>query len=373
MYKLLLTVSLAALPTTSLLLPRPKPATQGPDSAIALKSDRNLLGNGGFETWNQGLTPGGSVGPDMWYAMGNSANAFTQTSIGFTRVSEDPCVGPNGPWAMRATASMGTDFIGQRMENFAEFRGQQVTFAVDFKSTIFTLANPRIEVDDGVTSSFVRVAVTGPDWSRLLVRHTVDACATRLVFKIYPDQTVDANNAMAVLGGLQRADYAPRPNPEPGVFEVPLGAVIDWYRFDAAIPVPEGYAICDGAPISDAGSPFASMPTPNLVDKFVRGVGSVNQIGATGGASSVNLAHDHGMQHTHSGNTATAHIGGGNPPAGFWRILQNPNSPWLLAANEHHYHSFSTGGPSNASTASALGSISILPTYVGLLKIIRIK
>jgi hypothetical protein len=174
----------------------------------------------------------------------------------------------------------------------------------------------------------------------------VSDCATGLEFRIYPEQTVQVSDAMAVAGRLNEARYVPRRNVEPGLMELPLGSVVDWYRFDANTPVPEGFAICDGATVTDTGSPFVGRPTPNLASKFVRGVVTVNSIGSQGGSDSF------------SGNTGVPHQGGGDPPGGFWRILKDPFFPWNLAANEHHFHPF---------------TVPTVPAYVGLLKIIRIK
>jgi hypothetical protein len=187
-------------------------------------------------------------------------------------------------------------------------------------------------------------------WGRVTVRHTVAACPTKLEFRIYPEQTINVDDAMAVLGRLPEAPYVPRPNPEPALQQVPLGTVLDWYRFDASIPVPEGFAICDGTPVADTGSPFVGRPTPNLGDKFVRGVTSVAQIGSSGGAST----------HNHSASSGTNEGGYGTPAGNYW-YMSAPQFDNLHNARDGHRHDITVNSSSN------------LPPFVGLLKIVRIK
>ena len=70
---------------------------------------------------------------------------------------------------------------------------------------------------------------------------------------------------------------------QPG--EVPLGAVIDWWRPDPTFPVPDGFLIADGSRVADPKSPLDGMALPDLRAKFVRGARDVADIGASGGAS----------------------------------------------------------------------------------------
>ena len=139
--------------------------------------------------------------------------------------------------------------------------------------------------------------------------------------------------------------------------------MVDWYRFHPAIPVPEGFAIMDGSPISDPQSPFAGLATLDLRDRFVRGAASTAQIGTSGGSATVDLTHAHAMPHTHAGQTGPPDTTGANYAVG---------GP-LRAAHESHGHAVTTQGPSTPDTAHGLGVVSTEPPYVGLLKIIRIK
>ena len=349
----------------------PSVPAQTPGTASPLQpASANLLGNGGFEVWNNGTSPLGPVGPDLWHALGVTTGTFTQADIRFTRATEDCCADTGGPWVMEISATTPGNFVSQQLEDFRELRGRTLTFSIDVR-TSFGAALPAIEIDDGVSANSNNVLIhDGPGtlcsdpWTRVSVRKRIDDCATRVELRIYPDQTVQVNDAMLAFGNYGTATYVPRANPEPGLVEVPLGSVLDWYRFDASIPVPEGFAICDGSAVADAGSPFVGKNAPNLLDRFVRGVTSVGAIGTSGGADSVSVAHTHPMPHTHSGTT--------NGPSG---TDNNFNITGVGVVPEPtHTHTYTTGQPSSASTgASNLTSVATIPAYVGLLKIIRIK
>lgn len=188
--------------------------------------------------------------------------------------------------------------------------------------------------------------------------------------------------------------------------DVPVGGVIDWFRPDLTTAVPDGWAVCDGSTISDPDSPFNGKALPNLVGRFVRGLNPAQlssygyAVGSSspslpdlGGQSTIELGHnhsvphDHGMTHTHDNahtHTVTGRTGGANqdPP-------QEP-SPSYQGGPFVHQHNFtattgaaspSTTGPSSTTRTSfdspgssfALGTTSILPPYVGMLKIMRIR
>ena len=146
---------------------------------------------------------------------------------------------------------------------------------------------------------------------------------------------------------------------------VPLGTVIDWWQF-GSMPVPDGFALCDGSTITDAASPFNGQPTPNLVDRFIYGTATLGDISDdAGGAATLNLSHSHGAgSHTHSfsgtteGSTSDTSVADGGKEA----------------AAKGHAHNFNgTTGPASGSTSSALGSVPILPPHARLLKIIRVR
>lgn len=71
---------------------------------------------------------------------------------------------------------------------------------------------------------------------------------------------------------------------------VPIGGIIAWSGAIGSIP--SGWQICDG-----------TNGTPDLRDRFIMGAGSSYAVDATGGATTIDIRHDHG------GNTGagTAH------------------------------------------------------------------
>src|SRR6266568_688978 len=73
------------------------------------------------------------------------------------------------------------------------------------------------------------------------------------------------------------------PNPRPG--DVPIGAVIDWWRPNATLPIPDGFLVADGRLVLDPRSPLRGAVLPDLRGRFVRGVQDTLEIGSSGGAS----------------------------------------------------------------------------------------
>ncbi len=312
----------------------------------------NLLGNGGMEEWSLGVpaSTGGPIPPELWYPQGNTTNLFGQTGIEYTRVPITANFG-SGEYVMACRAMAPGSFVAQSLEAFSEFHDEDMTFSVDL-STPFSQAVATIAIDDGLASTVKSEVVVNGVSTRLTVRHHVHPNATHLQFRVFPEQTLWIDNAQAIQGKFPEVRYRPRPNHEPGVMQVPLGGVQDWYRFHPDVPVPDGYEIADGSPVADPVSPFVGLPTPDLRDRFVRGAASVAAIGTTGGQDTADL------KHTHSGTTGAG--------SSSWLILQNPIGPVLNAARNTHTHSFTTNSALNT-------PVSIVPRYVGLLKIVRVK
>jgi hypothetical protein len=314
-------------------------------AALALRPDDNILSNGGFQVWDRGASFQGPTGPNSWYAMGDPSRAYTQADVAFTRITACPPAG-NGSTLMQIRANLPQNFVSQSVENFGEYAGRSVTFSVEVRP-LFPLATARIEIDDGFSSTSSLIQVSMGQWGRVSVRHDVAPCPTKLEFRIYPEQTLDVDGAMAVVGNFADLPFSPRPAEEASERSVPLGTVLDWFRFDNGMPVPDGFAICDGSPVNDLSSPFHGRATPNLANKFVRGVASVGQIGMTGGSDS----------HGHSGTTGS-NQSPGSPDYWFMSSNQFDN---LHNAKDGHTHTFTTSSASN------------VPAYVGLLKIIRVR
>lgn len=135
---------------------------------------------------------------------------------------------------------------------------------------------------------------------------------------------------------------------------VPIGTIIDWYRFDANTPLPVGYKLCDGGVIEDEESPFKGKAVPNLVDRFIMGV-TATRVGETGGRADIPVAGNH----DHGGKTSQATD---NVPATGDGAYQMRNGPDLhkfrhdITADGKHDH----GGENR-------------PPYFGLIKLMRVR
>lgn len=70
---------------------------------------------------------------------------------------------------------------------------------------------------------------------------------------------------------------------------LPIGSII---MFNGSSPIPDGWAVCNG-----------TKGTPNLVNRFVIGCGSVSDIGRTGGVTQTSLTVDNLPPHTHTAKT----------------------------------------------------------------------
>jgi len=173
---------------------------------------------------------------------------------------------------------------------------------------------------------------------------------------------------------------------------VPVGGVIDWYRPSSSDPVPDGWVICAGQQIQDPDSPFFNKPAPDLVGKFVRGVADTPAAGAdkppiAGGQDTflVTMAHSHGLStHTHTLNPHSHTVTGNTDRPTF-----NANVPAgatvavLTFGSTDHVHTLNgvtnsvggTTGPAQGGTDGASPSVLVptVPTYVGLLKIMRVR
>lgn len=125
---------------------------------------------------------------------------------------------------------------------------------------------------------------------------------------------------------------------------VPYGTIVLWYG--AAASVPGGWRICDG-----------TGGTPDLRDRFVVGAGSTYAVNATGGATTINIAHSH----TADGTLAT-----GTPSA--QTTVDNDLAVSTVAvSSDTHTHDV-TGSTDTQLSATQ----SILPPYHALLYLMKV-
>ena len=70
---------------------------------------------------------------------------------------------------------------------------------------------------------------------------------------------------------------------------VPIGAVLDWWRPDSSVAVPDGFVVCSGGTISSANHDFGTgqaINVPDLSNKFILGAKTASGTNTAGNASS---------------------------------------------------------------------------------------
>lgn len=180
------------------------------------------------------------------------------------------------------------------------------------------------------------------------------------------------------------------------VVSVPIGGVIDWWRPEGSTSaIPANFSICDGTEITDQTSPYYGSQLPDLRHKFTRGVDQLINIGHPGGGDkkSYRGSVDEGGGHKHSFNdngsrTLPISTGGDNPGRGGYKVQNedrwtNDNDPWGHIVVDRSYYSERSGnhrhdlpltdeGGRHSHTFNII-EMDIVPSYVGLLKLMRIK
>jgi hypothetical protein len=173
---------------------------------------------------------------------------------------------------------------------------------------------------------------------------------------------------------------------------VPVGGVIDWYRPRASDPVPDGWVICDGQPITDADSPFNGTNAPNLVGRFTRGIANTPTFGADQGAPpsagadsfAFTLPHGHGLtSHTHTIPDHSHSFSGTTDGPTYFPVPPNTNVLIGTFGSPNHSHTFSGttnsvalttgGGVGSTDNATPGTTVPTVPAHVGLLKIMRTR
>ncbi|MEZ4514738.1 MAG: hypothetical protein R3C62_22930 [Chloroflexota bacterium] len=70
---------------------------------------------------------------------------------------------------------------------------------------------------------------------------------------------------------------------------VPVGGVVDWWRPNDTVPIPDGFVACDGSVVDDPLSPYNGFATPDLRGRMVRGAEMTAAEGTQGGVASPTL------------------------------------------------------------------------------------
>lgn len=203
----------------------------------------------------------------------------------------------------------------------------------------------QLEVDNEVLSP--RQRLTSVPWALRAAQSDLADLATTATTATHAttaDSATTADTATLAASATALVD------PTPVGALVPVGGIIDWYAFDVAAVLPEGFEVCDGLPVEDVDSPFFGVNKPDLIDRFALGVATPAETGTTGGANSSDLGHEHGTgshahalashQHTapnHGHTMAHSHAG--------------PGHAHNLSSHSHgmsHTH----GGPSHAHSSA---------------------
>lgn len=139
-----------------------------------------------------------------------------------------------------------------------------------------------------------------------------------------------------------------------GSGNVPTGGIIMWSG--AVANIPTGWALCDG-----------NNNTPDLVDKFIVGVGNFYQPGDEGGSrDSVLVEHTHTATVTDPGHTHDANADGGTTNSNGPNFRREGNNTGDLVTQ-----SATTGITVSNSTEGVSGSDTNLPPYYALAYIIK--
>jgi len=154
---------------------------------------------------------------------------------------------------------------------------------------------------------------------------------------------------------------------------VPVGSVISWWGNSDAVP--DGWQYCNGSSVTDDKRPLKGFDTPDLRNRFVRGAGGdARNTPQVGGQDSMTLTVDQMPAHSHGVNDP------GHSHQGYHNRPIDGDVSFIVDGNI----GVATDYVSNQRTAPATTGISIqsagggqpfatLPSYVGLIYIIRIK
>ncbi len=154
---------------------------------------------------------------------------------------------------------------------------------------------------------------------------------------------------------------------------VPVGSVISWYGNSASIP--SGWKLCDGSTISDPASPLNGRSSPSLSGKFIRGTtGDVTTTLPSGGSDTQTLTQAQMPVHAHGVNDP------GHSHKAYHNLAQSGATAIYAIANEGINSPFQTVHGTVPSTtgisinnAGGGQSFSTVPSYVGLVFIMRVK
>ncbi|RMH43667.1 MAG: hypothetical protein D6689_04500 [Deltaproteobacteria bacterium] len=145
-----------------------------------------------------------------------------------------------------------------------------------------TMEDPLCETQSAVTVSAGRFSLELPDACTDVVRTRPDAWVVA---------TVDAGDGPQLFPPqrLHAVPYAVS-----AANGVPIGGIVPSFLDPATDPLPPGFEVCDGTPITKG--PLAGRNKPDLQGRFLRGVTDGEGVGTTGGADTATTSRE---SHTH--------------------------------------------------------------------------
>lgn len=166
------------------------------------------------------------------------------------------------------------------------------------------------------------------------------------------------------------------------------GFLIPWYDYAGAVPLPQGYMLCNGdqvtrvkyneqhrSSISDTfdywatyveSSPVENLYTPDMRDRHLKGTTGTLQSGITAITPSGNIGNTINLSHNHGGSAPTALVSNVSSPQMGNDGVPTASVAYPMAYNTNFGHSHSAAIP------SALGSVDITPVSITLKFLIRI-
>ena len=177
---------------------------------------------------------------------------------------------------------------------------------------------------------------------------------------------------LEISGGLfKQTDVRETPTSATGVTDqlAPIGSVMGWLKSLTGTPaLPAGWVEANGQTITDGDSAYNGITLPDLNgdNRFLRGNSTS---GGTGGADTEDISHTHSFNATTSAIGDHVHNMTDKTGIGAVGAEADTTSPRrIIDADGGHSHTVSGTTGSGGST-----TINILPTYLNVVWIIRIK
>lgn len=164
-------------------------------------------------------------------------------------------------------------------KNINIINGQTLSFGIDSShlETYLTTVTPDLFL---IKSYLTNFNISGNEDLNLYARKTLNLSSDGSISIFVPTgQTIDvrgkiiSNSTIGTSSILQGNQVISETSFE-GWGTVPIGGTINWCNHIGSVVLskPEGYWICNGSTIIDSDSIFNGQPSPNMTNRFIRGV-----------------------------------------------------------------------------------------------------